>query len=360
VELAVTDLTGVEAEGRGTELHRRVAIEDARPFDLERAPLWRAHLFRLDARRSELAVTFDHLICDGTAAYVFLDELRTAYASFQRSRPPSLPPLEIQPADYALWEASHVTEDVLEAQAAWWASALHALPLGPAVPFDHLPDAPTRRIGFRSVATGAPTRRRLQALARRTGSTVFVIAAAAFVSMLGQYGQVDDIVLSTTLSGRARPELDGLIGMFSGIGRIRVDLSGEPTFDEVIERTRRFVLGMYENQDVPFIQVRRQVLPDFPTDGVALAAALPVELQYFRTARSHRTPGAAFVDRPGRDAPDQELFFRGQLHPLSLTLLDDGTELSGTFSFKRDYYDANTVDLLAVRLERVLTGLTTG
>jgi hypothetical protein len=66
------------------------------------------------------------------------------------------------------------------------------------------------------------------------------------------------------------------------------------------------------------------------------------------------------VDRPGRDAPDQELFFRGQLHPLSLTLLDDGTELSGTFSFKRDYYDANTVDLLAVRLERVLTGLTTG
>src|SRR5947208_11748504 len=101
------------------------------------------------------------------------------------------------------------------------------------------------------------------------------------------------------------------------------------------------------------MRVRKNLFPDFPAGGRALAAALPVEFQYFRTARTRRIPGAAFVD--GRDGADRahDLFFRGQLHPLSLTLLDDGTELRGKFSFKLDFYDHETIERLAAGMECV-------
>jgi hypothetical protein len=126
--------------------------------------------------------------------------------------------------------------------------------------------------------------------------------------------------------------------MFSGIGRIRTDLSGDPPFTAVVDRARDHILGMFENQDVPFMRVRRALLPDFPTGGAAVAAAVPIEFQYFHV----------------RPETDVELFFRGQLHPLSLTLLDDGRAISGELSYKLDFYEPATVDALASGLERVL------
>jgi non-ribosomal peptide synthetase component F len=144
--------------------------------------------------------------------------------------------------------------------------------------------------------------------------------------------------MSTTLSGRTRVELENLVGMFSGIGRLRADLSGDPDFATVVTRVRDRVLGMFENQDIPFMQVRRALLPDFPAGGPALIAALPTDFQYFHTA----------------DLPEQEIHFRGQLHPLGITLLDDGREITGALSYKVDYYDAATVDRLAVDLRRLL------
>jgi len=210
------------------------------------------------------------------------------------------------------------------------------MPLGPAVAFDHVPAMPTRRIASRAVAIGAGTRDRLEEVARATGSTVFTVAVAAVGALLGRYGGSTDVVMSTTLSGRNRAELEDLVGMFSGIGRLRTDLSGDPPFATIVTRARDRVLGMFENQDIPFMRVRRALLPDFPTEGLELAAALPVEFQYFHVS------------------DDQELFFRGQLHPLSLTLLDDGTSITGEFSYKLDFYEPTTVDRLVGDLERLL------
>jgi amino acid adenylation domain-containing protein len=354
VDFGADDLSGVNAGGRMAALRLAVAAEDARPFALDVPPLWRARLFHVDAAWSQLAVTLDHLICDGTTAYVFLDELATAYGALRDGRTPALRPLELQPADFAVWQREHLTEPVLEEQVAWWVAALQGFPLGPAVPFDHVPDAPSRRIGHRVVRIDPPTRRRLDELARATGSTVFVVTAAAFASLLSRWSGKADIGLSTTLSGRSRPELDGLIGLFSGIGRIRADVSGDPTFAEVVARTSRFVFGMYEHQDVPFMRVRKRAFPDFPTSGPEIAAALPVEFQYFRTSFAERSPGAAFVHAGAGCESDRELFFRGQLHPLSLTLLDDGVELHGTLSFKLDFYDETTIERLAAALEHLV------
>ena len=101
-------------------------------------------------------------------------------------------------------------------------------------------------------------------------------------------------------------------------------------------RTRDWVLAMFENQDIPFMRVRRTLLPGFPSDPIGLASALPVEFGYFRT-----------------DEHDAELYFRGQLHPLSITLLDDGRQVSGQLSYKLDFYGAATIDGLATALEEL-------
>ncbi|MDQ6725633.1 MAG: amino acid adenylation domain-containing protein [Actinomycetota bacterium] len=324
--------------GDGAELQRLIAEQDAGPFDLTRPPLVRIGLFHLDRGATRLAVTFDHLICDGTGAAIFVTELLAAYAAITARRAPSLPPLDIQFADFAVWQRAHVTQAVLDHQLGWWRGILEGMPLGPAVPFDRVPAEPTRRIASSAFTVPAGTRVLLDEVARATASTVFTVAAAATAALLGRAGGTADVVMSTTLSGRTRSELENLVGMFSGIGRLRADLSGDPDFRTIVTRVRDRVLGMFENQDIPFMRVRRALLPDFPAPGSALVAALPTDFQYFHTG----------------DLATQRIHFRGQLHPLGITLIDDGTEITGELSYKLDYYDPATVARLAGDLQRLL------
>lgn len=335
-DVTVFDLRGGPPEGREEAIRKGMAAHEAQPFELSRPPLFRVGLWLVDAGDTRLAVTFDHLVSDGTGAAIFLAELDVAYAATIARRAPQLPPLPVQFADFALWQRSHITDAALAGQLDWWREALDRMPLGPAIPVDQVPSVPTRRIAAVPVAVDGPTRRRLEHVARETGSTVFAVVAAAAAVVLGRRGERTDIVFSTTVSGRTRAELDALVGTFSGMSRIRVDLAGDPPFAVVVARARDWLLGMSEHQNIPFLRVRRAVLPDFPTDGRAVAAALPVELQYFHAPA------------------DQEFLFRGQLHPLSLTVLDDGRRLSGELSYKLDFYAPETVDQLAADLDDVL------
>lgn len=347
VDLDVRDLAGLDREQRDTELRRLLAEQDAALFDLARAPLFRPTLYRLADDRAVLAVTCDHLVCDGTSGYIFLHEVVAAYSAYARGAQPALPPLPVQYADFALWQRAWLTDEVLQQQVEYWKQALAGARLGPAIPFDHVPDTPTRRIVARDFAIDAALHAAVRELARRHGVTVFVVAAAAFLALCSRASQETDVVVSTTLSGRQRTEVQRLIGCFHSIGRIRTDLAGDPSFAEIIERTRAAVLGLLGNHDVPFYRIREAAIPPFPANGgPAFLAAVPTELQYFPTARDEWTPGAGVVERPGKDRGPDELYFRGHMHPLVVTLLDDGAEMWGTFSYKTDWYGAATIEVL--------------
>ncbi|HVL99779.1 MAG TPA: amino acid adenylation domain-containing protein [Egibacteraceae bacterium] len=356
--LDVTDLTTTDPAEQEDALRRRVAAQDAAPFDLAAPPLWRACLYRLDDERCVLAATFDHLVCDGTSAYVFLSELSAAYDALAAGRTPALRRLAVSYADYALWQRQWLAEERLQAQVDYWKRKLAGMPLGPAVPFDRVPEQPSRRIVARPMSVAPEMYERLQRLARRTRSTVFVTTAAVVQALCSRVGGATDVVFSTTLSGRQHAELDGLVGCFHGVGRIRTDLSGDPPFAEVVARVRESVLGLFEHQDVPFWRVRQAVLPHFPSSGAALLAAAPTEFQYFHTAHDEWAPGTGVVERPGPDKGPDELYFRGQLHPLAITFLDDGTQLWGELRYKSDFYDADTIERLAVGLDTLLGAVT--
>lgn len=333
-----------------------IRSQDLQRFDLDRPPLLRAGLFRLGSGPCVLAVTFDHLICDGPSAYIFLSELVATYEALVAGTAPPLRPLQIQYADFALWQRQWLTEERLAGQLDYWRQALAGMPLGPALPFDHLPDAPTRRLSAHPIAFGPSTYQSLVQLARRSQASMFMVCVAIASALLAQRSGADDVVLSTTLSGRRRAELEGVIGNFATTGRLRTDLSGDPTFGEALARARDSVVGLLDHQDIPFFRVRQAVLPDLARQrgsGPPLAL-LPTDFQYFRTVAGRWTPGASVVEGPGPDKGPDELFFRGQLHPLSINLFDDENQLWGELIYKLDFYEAATVHALAAGLERLV------
>ena len=355
VDLVVHDLADLSDDGRDAELRRLLAQQDAAAFDLARVPLFGASMYRVAEDRAVLAATFDHLICDGTSGYVFLNEVVAAYRAYARGDEPALPPLAVQYADFALWQRAWATDEVLQQQVEYWKRALEGMRLGPAIPFDHVPEAPTRRIVARDIHVNAALYARISDLARRQGVTVFVVAAAAFQALCSRASEHTDVVVSTTLSGRQRTEVQRLIGCFHSIGRIRTDLSGDPSFAEILERTRTAVVGLLDNHDVPFFRIREAAIPPMPAGGgAAFLASVPTELQYFPAARDEWTPGAGVVERPGPDPGPDELYFRGHMHPLVVTLFDDGSQIWGSFSYKVDWYDAATINALADGFVRIL------
>lgn len=357
VELDVVTVEAGSAEEGEAELRRMLAAQNAQPFDWGQPPLLRARLFRRgDAYL--VAVTVDHLICDGTSAHILLRELAAAYESKARGRRPALRRLAVQYPDAALWQRAWLTEGRLEAQVAYWRRRLAGVRLGPAFPFDRIPRAPSRRIAAVDFSVAGDMYRSLRRVARSTASTVFVVSAAVVQALAAIAGRETDVVLSTTLSGRQRRELDGLIGCFHGAGRIRTDLSGDPPFETLVARTRESILGLLENQDVPFFRIRESALPAMPAGGPARLAAMPTEFQYSHTAHDELPRAAREVERPRAEAGPDQLFFRGHMHPLVISILDDGQELWGSFSYKVDFYDAETIEDHARAFERVIAAVT--
>ncbi len=282
--------------------------------------------------------------------------MMTAYEAARRGDPPRLPALPVQYADFAVWQRRWLIDDRLEAQFEYWTDKLAGMPSGPALPFDHVPDTMTRRIARRHFSVPQSVYCRAEALARSEQATLFVICVGAVSALLSRLGDTTDVVLSTTLSGRQRNELENVIGMFAGVARIRTGLDGDPTFTEVVSRARETVLGLFDHQDVPFMWVRDALFPDFPkgVSGVQLAEILPVEILYFHASHDHWAPGSAVVGRPGPEPPADDVYVRGQLIPLNITFYDDGTQMWGHISYKLDFYDPETVDRLAAGLEKLL------
>jgi amino acid adenylation domain-containing protein len=363
VELAVSDLSSTLQSEREAELHRRVAEDNAMPFDLARAPLFRAQLFDLGDGTSELVVTFDHLISDGTSAYVFITELEAAYDAYAHQRSPELRPLPVHYGDFVLWQRRWLTDERLAAQLEYWKRTLADMPFGPAVPFDKVPPkAPTRRLHSAPFRVLAEVYEGLEALARSSRATSFAVATAAVQALCARLSGAGDVVLSTTTSGRQRAELDGLIGFFAGVGRIRVDLSGDPSFEELLGRVADRILGLFEHQDIPFPRVGAALVDAFPAEapGLGLAAVLPSEIHFVRAASDRWVPGANWVERPPPHEASVKLFLRGQLHPLSFSFLDNGEVLWGEVRGKLDFYSPRTIERLAASLEVVLTQMARG
>ncbi|MDB4951182.1 MAG: tycC3, partial [Gemmatimonadetes bacterium] len=261
--LVVEDLSTLPAGEREREAGRHARVEAERPFDLAAGPLFRARLLRLGDGEHVLLLVVHHVVFDGWSTGVLLRELGAIYTAFARGRPSPLPEPGLQYADYAGWQGEHLRSGRLDAQLAYWRERLSGAPALLELPTDRpRPAAPSHRGAVEHREVPAALARRLRALGRQEGATPFMVLLAAFQLLLSKHSGEEDVVVGSPIAGRTRAELEGLVGFFVNTLALRTDLSGDPSFRELLGRVRGVTLGAYAHQELPFERLVQDVAPE--------------------------------------------------------------------------------------------------
>jgi amino acid adenylation domain-containing protein len=254
LSLPECDLSGLE------ETDRRLRIKDMmiegmrQPFDLTCGPLLRATLWRLNNETHVLFVVMHHIISDGWSIGVFVREVQALYQAVSLGAPSPLPDLPIQFADYAYWQRHRLSDEGGEHPSlTYWKDQLAAPVPVLELPTDFpRPAVPKFRGATRTQFLPDHLVRSLKDLSRREGTTLFMTLLAAFATFLYRYTEDEDIIIGTPVANRMRVEIEGLIGSFSNLLALRTNLSGDPTFREVLGRVREVALGAYAHQEFPY------------------------------------------------------------------------------------------------------------
>ncbi|HEY7350649.1 MAG TPA: amino acid adenylation domain-containing protein [Ktedonobacterales bacterium] len=347
VRLPLVDLRRLpEAEREAEAL--RLATEDARIlFDLAQGPLLRALFIQLADEEHRLFLTMHHIIFDGVAIYqVFLPELRALYEAFLAGQPSPLPPLEIEYTDYAAWQREWLPKEKFDDQLVYWKKQLEGAPATLELPFDRpRPPAQTYAGSMRPFAIGKPLTDALKALSRQEGVTFYILLAAAFNTLLYRYTAQDDMVIGTATGGRKRPEVERMIGFFLNTLVLRTNLSGAPTFRELLMRVREVTTSAITYEEVPFeylikeLQLERNLAQN-PLFQVLLTLEPPLTAlpSGWTLTQMDVTVGTSKFD-------------------LSLELDDRPEGLIGRFEYNSDLFDRTTIERMVGHWQTLLESI---
>ena len=263
IALPVTDITGLAETEREAATREAAEQEALKPFSLATGPLLRAHLFRMDSDDHVLLLTMHHIVSDAWSASVFIKELGALYNAFVHNQPSPLNPLRVQYADYAVWQRQWLSGGVFQKQMAYWKKHLAGAPPVLTLPGDRpRPEKPSFEGSYETVALGKELSRRLEQLSHEEGATLFMTLLAGFDALLGRLSGAEQIVVGTDVANRPNAEAEALIGFFVNLLPLRTDLSGNPTFRELIGRVRDVALGAYAHQEMPFDRLVEAMQPD--------------------------------------------------------------------------------------------------
>lgn len=257
--MVVDDYAPVSLPVRGADEEQIEALsaEHARHvFDLATGPLLIADVVRLATDEHVLLVNMHHIVSDGWSLNILVQEWVALYESLVRKQLISLPPLPLQYADYAWWQRQHLGDKALASQLDYWTKQLDGAPELLNLPTD-FPRPPVQRfVGDGEVLILSPeVSQRAHELSRLTGSSLFMTLISVFTLLMSRYSGEEDVLIGTVSSNRNRRELEGLIGMFLGNLVLRIDLSGQPSFRELLTRIRKTALDAYTNSDIPFERI---------------------------------------------------------------------------------------------------------
>ncbi|MGW6982593.1 amino acid adenylation domain-containing protein, partial [Streptomyces sp. NPDC054932] len=271
------------SDADGTPYQRVLGVDEARPvlatgvaepadaarhtFDLETEPPLRTTLFSDGPEEHRLLLLVHHIASDGWSTGALARDLSTAYAARRAGRAPRWPGLPVQYADYTLWQAELLgaeddPQSLVSRQLAWWKDALDGIPELLPLPTDRMrPAEATHRGAEVGIRIPAELHGRLQAVARETNTTLFMVLQSALALMLSKLGAGTDIPIGTPIAGRTDDALQDLVGFFVNTLVLRTDVSGSPSFRELLGRVRDADLAAFAHQDVPFERLVDVVRP---------------------------------------------------------------------------------------------------
>ncbi|MEV6584124.1 amino acid adenylation domain-containing protein, partial [Streptomyces sp. NPDC051582] len=331
-------------------------------FDLERDLPWRIRVLEVADAPGEwvLVMVVHHIAADGWSMAPLARDLSQAYAARCQGHAPAWEELAVQYADYTLWQRQVLGDEadpdsVIAAQVAHWKHALADLPEELELPVDHPRPAIASHEGDSvEVRVPAEVHARLLELSRSCGASLFMTVQAALAVLLSKMGAGQDIPIGTPVAGRTDDALDDLVGFFVNTLVLRTDVSGDPTFREVVERVREADLAAYAHQDVPF---ERLVEILNPARSMARHPLFQVMLTFHNNAQPD-------LDLPGIQAQAETVGGMAARFDLSFSLGEthgaDGVAagLAGRLDYRTDLFERGTVEQLAERLSRLLETVT--
>ncbi|MBD2355237.1 amino acid adenylation domain-containing protein [Tolypothrix sp. FACHB-123] len=263
VSIPIIDLERLEATEQTAALDRLIHLEARQAFDLTSGSLLRCTLVRLHPTEHIILLTIHHIAADGWSMGVFLQELAAFYEAFSTGKPPAIAELPIQYTDFAVWQHNWLQGDVLNSQLRYWEQQLSKpLPVLD-LPTDY-PRPPIQSFigNKREFALSKSLTAALKTLSRQEGTTLFMTLLAAFKLLLYRYSGQSDILVGSPVANRNHKDLQPLIGCFVNTLALRTNLSGNPTFTQLLKRIREVTLGAYAHQDLPFDQLVEAIQPE--------------------------------------------------------------------------------------------------
>ncbi|MBF0213631.1 MAG: non-ribosomal peptide synthetase, partial [Magnetococcales bacterium] len=345
--LSVIDLTELDADSRAAAEREWIRRGETHRFELATGPLLWVTLLKRAPDSHLLLLTLHHIIADGWSVGVLIHEVATLYRRFagEENTTPSLPPLPVQYADYALWQRSWLEEGELDRQLAYWQQKLAGAPALLELPTDRPRPAVQSFVGaVERFTLSASLTQGLKRLSREQNGTLFMTLLGGFAVLLSRYSTQKELVIGSPVANRNRAELEGLIGFFVNTLVLRVDLEGEPTFRELLEQLRHTTLEAYAHQDVPFEHLVERLRPTRTRSHSPLFQVMFI-LQ--NTPESRLELPELSIERLEQEQVPAK-------YDLLLGMEEQEASLQGEFEYNTDLFDATTIRRMIGHLTRLL------
>ena len=346
--LPVKDLRSLSENERKIAAQKAALSQAQQYFDLTQSPLFRVLLLRLDEEESILLITFHHTIFDGWSIDLFLKEVAAFYEAFSSGRPSPLPELPIQYSDFAQWQREWLQGKVLERQSRYWKQQLSGRLPVLELPTDYpRPAKRSFRGKVQSFVLSRTLSEAIQKLSQQEKSTPFMTLLAAFKTLLYRYSGQEDIIVGSPVANRNRTEIEKLIGFFVNTLVLRTDISGNPTFCELLGRIRELVSEAHAYQDVPFERLVEELQPERELNRQPIFQVMFA----FQDAPIHTLKFSNLILEPVETHNGASMF------DLTLDMLDTEQGFTGFFEYNTDLFDSATILRMIGHFQTLLEGI---
>ena len=261
VRLNLVDLRGLPAKNRERQARLMGYQENERAFDLEHGPLLRIVLFWLTDCQHTLLMNVHHIVSDAWSQELLLQELSQLYALFAGGHPSDLPELEIQYADYAVWQEEWLKGEAYHEQLEYWRERLRDFEVLQLPTDNPRPEVQSSRGAMERLSLSGQLLGALRAYAARQGVTLYMVLLAGFVALLQRYSGQREVVIGTPIANRSPAEIEGLIGFFVNTLVLRVKVGEEISYEELVKEVREVCLGAFQHPDVPLDRIVDELQP---------------------------------------------------------------------------------------------------